>query len=216
MSIALPKNSTDFIKKSVIKSQHTQRNWDLSRKMPTDDIETLIHAATNCPSKQNFAFYKIHVITDRDLIQRVYENTGGITFIDRETGELIENEKNSQTLAHCLIVFEDVSRSDRYVQKWKNYDDALDENWQRDQHMAVGIAAGYLNVVGTMLGYGTGCCACGDFNAIGREIGLEKELILMMGIGIGRTDVNRRIHQESGMIMPTHKKEPIQVVRHGL
>ena len=202
-------DANTHIKKAVIRSQHTQRNWDLSKEMPQEDIDLLVDAATNCPSKQNFAFYKVHVITDRKVIEQVHANTTGLGFTNKN-GES-EITTNSQTLAHVLFAFEDVSRSERYKQKWAEHDDAVEFNWARDQHMAIGIAAGYLNVVASMLGYGTGCCACGDFPAIQKAIGMERDLVLMMGIGIKRDDVNRRVHHVSGEMMPTHKKEEIQV-----
>jgi hypothetical protein len=34
------------IKKAVIRSQHCQRNFDLSQQIPTADLETLVYAAT--------------------------------------------------------------------------------------------------------------------------------------------------------------------------
>ena len=61
-----------FENKNIIKaihaSQHTQRNYDLERKIPIEDIKTLITAATQCPSKQNLAFYDLHVIVNRNVI----------------------------------------------------------------------------------------------------------------------------------------------------
>ena len=48
-----------FENKNIIKaihaSQHTQRNYDLDKKIPIEDIKTIITAATQCPSKQNLA-----------------------------------------------------------------------------------------------------------------------------------------------------------------
>jgi len=111
------------IKKAIIRSQHTQRNWDLEQMMPEDDIELLVHAATNCPSKQNHAFYKLHVITDRSIIEKVHAQTHGINFTNSQ-GEQ-EVATNSQTLAHVLFAFEDVGqRSETYMNKWKNYEKA--------------------------------------------------------------------------------------------
>ena len=61
-----------FKNKNIIKaihaSQHTQRNYDLDKKIPIEDIKTIITAATQCPSKQNLAFYDLHVIV-RDLLR---------------------------------------------------------------------------------------------------------------------------------------------------
>jgi len=198
------------IKKAIIRSQHTQRNWDLEQMMPEDDIELLVHAATNCPSKQNHAFYKLHVITDRSIIEKVHAQTHGINFTNSQ-GEQ-EVATNSQTLAHVLFAFEDVGqRSETYMNKWKNYEKADPMNYVRDLHNAVGVAAGYLNVVASMLGYRTGCCACGDLEGIRDTLEMEGDICLMMGIGIGRTDMNRRVHHVSGEMMPTHKKEEISV-----
>jgi len=96
------------IEKAVIKSQHTQRNWDLSKSLPKKDVKTLLHAATNCPSKQNIAFYKLHFIQDRDIIEEIHENTYGFgTYKGRQGAtydpkEVRKTETNPQTLANLL------------------------------------------------------------------------------------------------------------------
>jgi len=54
------------IEKSVIRSQHTQRNWNLDKQLPKEDVNTLLQAVTNCPSKQNIAFYKVHFIQNEN------------------------------------------------------------------------------------------------------------------------------------------------------
>ena len=79
--------TTPDIKKAVLRSQHCQRNFDLESSIPDADIETLIHAATNCPSKQNIAFYKLHVLTDRDTIEQVHDLATG-THVYGEDGYL--------------------------------------------------------------------------------------------------------------------------------
>lgn len=192
------------IKKSVIRSQHTQRNWDLEESMSKEDIDLLVHAAVNCPSKQNKAQYKIHVITNRKTIENIHNKTKGLGFTD-SLGHRITTT-NSQTLAHVLFAFEAVNNKDAISLTKKEENIAL-----RDKHMAVGIAAGYLNVIASQLGYGTGCCACGDIKGIEKLLGFDGKLLLMMGIGIGRKDTNRRVHHVTGEMMPTHKKEEIEV-----
>jgi hypothetical protein len=44
------------IKKAITKGQHCQRNWDLYKDIPEEDMDLLIHSVTQCPSKQNTAF----------------------------------------------------------------------------------------------------------------------------------------------------------------
>lgn len=194
------------LKKDIIKSQHVQRCWDLSKTIPDEDIELLVHAATNCPSKQNFRFYKVHVITNRKIIEKAHSMTEGLRNVHGEMST------NSQTLANLLLIFEDVERSEKYVRKWKDRDESSKRCWSRDQDMAIGVAAGYVNVIASILGYGTGCCACFDGKEVSKELGLEKEVILMMGIGYSDETRNRRIHHETNLMMPTRLKESIEVV----
>ena len=52
--------------------------------MPEDDIDLLVHAATNCPSKQNFKFYNLHVVTNRDIIEKVHSMTEGLRNLEGE------------------------------------------------------------------------------------------------------------------------------------
>ena len=54
---------------SIDRSQHCQRNWDLTKTISDSDVATLVHSVTQCPSKQNYAYYRVHVITDRNTIQ---------------------------------------------------------------------------------------------------------------------------------------------------
>lgn len=198
------------IQKAVIRSQHVQRNWDLSEEMPQVDIDLLVHAATNCPSKQNFKFYDLHVITNRDTIEEIHTHTKGLGVKNQETGAL-EFTTNSQVLAHSLFIFTDTPRSTRYENKWKDDDGALEKNWNRDQDMAVGIAAGYVNVIASQLGYGTGCCACFTNEPICKILGTESSIVLMMGVGIKGKDLNRRVHHETGKMIHKFEKEPISV-----
>ena len=71
-----------FSHKNIIKaihaSQHTQRNYDLSKELPIEDIKTIITAATQCPSKQNIAFYDLHVVVNSTVIKSIYETTTSI------------------------------------------------------------------------------------------------------------------------------------------
>jgi nitroreductase len=208
------------IKKAVIKSQHCQRNWDLSKDISTDDLNLLVHAATNCPSKQNIAHYKVHFITNRNVIEDVHKNTAGFTNYKHNPVVL---ETNSQVLANLLIVFEaydfkltqdtTVFRNDE-TRDWienKKLTSAQEKVMLRDQHMAVGVAAGYVNVIASMIGYSTGCCACFDPAKIKEIINAEDEILLLMGIGYPDQKRNRREHHVNDFVFPTKKKQPIIV-----
>jgi hypothetical protein len=82
----------------------------------------------------------------------------------------------------------------------------------RDAHMAVGVAAGYINVISSIIGYSTGCCACFDNLAIKELLGLENDVLLMMGVGFKDPDLNRRVHHANhDFTFPAIKKEEIAV-----
>ena len=186
------------IRKAILKSQHCQRNFDLSQNFPEGDIELLKTAVSQCPSKQNIAFYKPHFIFDRDIIERIHEETRGFTVKTLE-GQII-NQTNSQVLANLVVVFEDIKyernegnfrKNDRYrytnnqlerVAKGTASPEDL-RILERDKKLAVGIAAGYLNLTASLLGYSTGCCSCFNEGHIMKILGLKQQAILMMGIG---------------------------------
>jgi len=212
-------NNMDYveIKKAIIKSQHCQRNWDLTQEIPNDDLDLIIHAATQCPSKQNIAFYKAHFLQSRNLIEQVHELTR-----HNSRHPLYETETNSQIMANLVIVFEDNDfipslKTDIYRNEETNainlnrdtiiHHDVL----KRDKHMAVGIAAGYVNLTANILGYSTGCCACFDDIGIRETLGLKSEVLLLMGIGFKDPTRNRRSHHSlPGFVFSTKVKQPIQ------
>lgn len=210
------------IKKAVVKSQHCQRNWDLSKDIPKDDLDLLIYAATNCPSKQNVAHYKVHFITNREIIENIHSNTAGFTNYSQSPAI---DETNSQVLANLLIAFEaydfrlnlpdNVFRNDE-IQDWLDNNTLTPQQESimiRDRHMAVGIAAGYVNVISSMIGYSTGCCACFDTNKVKNIINADNEILLLMGVGYPDTTRNRREHHSTDFVFPTKKKQPIIVNR---
>lgn len=204
------------ITKAIIKSQHCQRNWDLSRSIPEDDIQLLVTAATNCPSKQNIAFYKLHFVTDRTLIEQIHEQTNG--FVVKLSPTHNEYTTNPQTLANLLIVFEKYTNlKDKYDQNRNDQTRNLatgikDATHDRDRLISVGVAAGYVNLTANLLGYSTGCCSCMNEKAVREIVKADDEILLLMGIGYKDPTKNRRIHQTEDYMFPTKTKQEIPVL----
>jgi len=196
------------IKKAIIRAQHCQRNWDLSKEIPEDDIQLIIDAATQCPSKQNSAFYNVYAITDRNIIEKIHEHTSGFYIIPKE-----QTVTNSQTLANLLLVFTAMDKkSKRVEEKIEKYGDN-EAVVTRDTHMAVGVAAGFVNVTASLKGYNTGCCACYDSGALKEILDIKEEPLLLMGVGF-KSDKNRLVHhKDDSIVFPAIKKEPIKVTR---
>ena len=203
------------IKKAIIRSQHCQRNFDLTKTIPEADVDMLAYAATNCPSKQNIAFYNLHIISDRDLIEKIHELAPGTHAYD-EDGNMIATT-NSQVLANVIFVYEQLELEDlteRGFNKWADADEADIEVFNRDRATAIGIASGYVNLTASMLGYNTGCCQCFLTNDIKELLGLKNRPAMIQGIGFKDPERNRRLHEKTGLMFPTRKKEEIQVVRY--
>lgn len=196
------------IKKAIIKSQHCQRNWDLQKEVPQEDIDLLVHAVTQCPSKQNAAFYNVFVITDRNIIEQIHENTEGFYVVDAN-----RTVTNSQTLANMLFVFTDnTKKSERIKIQLEKYGETQ-EGIDNGRLINLGIASGYLNLTATMLGYSTGCCQCFDRDAISKILNTDDDVLLMMGVG-HKSELARRIHHADETItFPTFKKEEIIVTK---
>lgn len=215
------KLSNAQITKAIIRSQHCQRNWDLSQTIPQEDLQVLVDSVTQCPSKQNIAYYKAHFITNRDLIQQVYDQTDGFTV----TYQPYTTTKNTQVLANLLIVLEatDYENSLKISSIPSNgeahqlrMDKELNEQsasiLAHDQQVAVGVAAGYLNLSAALMGYATGCCSCFSPDGVQSVLGLKNKPLLLMGIGFNKPGTNRRVHQEDEtFIFPIKKKQPIEV-----
>lgn len=207
------------IEKAIHRSQHTQRNWDLSKEIPQDDLDLIITSVTQCPSKQNVAHYKVHAITNRDIIEAIHNHTKG--FATSYTP--YQAETNSQVLGNLLLVFEacDVNVAGDKVASRNDETRMMVQGeltpeakalMMRDRHMAIGIAAGYANVVSALLGYGTGCCACFETDPIQEILGLNNEILLMMGIGYKDANLNRRVHHTNhNFVFPSKAKQEISV-----
>ena len=192
-------NTPEDMKKVIHKSQHCQRNWDLSKEIPQEHMDIMLEAATQCPSKQNKAFYKVHFITNRDVIEKVHEKTVGFGnyLVVNENTAKFQPQTNSQVLANLLVVFEKYSGDE--VQQHPNPELAFDTDFatEKDRNTAVGIAAGYLNLTSSLLGYSTGCCGCFKDDEMKEVLGLDSEPLLLMGVGfpdqIGRASCRERV-----------------------
>jgi nitroreductase len=199
----------NYFKKSVVKAQHCQRNWDLEKEIPQEDLDLMVHCITQCPSKQNMDFYEVYVIQDREIQEQIYEVS--------DTFE--KKRKNPQLLANVLFVFVEKEPTklrtkqardlwlteDKQFKDWKQY--------HKDQNQAVGVAAGFLNMVATSLGYSTGCNTCMDLEAVAKIMLLsdEKKPILAMGVGFKDTERNRRMEHMTDQKITSFQKVDIPV-----
>lgn len=221
--------------KAVRRSQRCQRNWDLSKSIPDEDLEVIKTAVTECPSKQNVTFYKPIFVTNRDIIKQIHDNSmlGGV--VNKHTSEF-SMKTQAQLLANLLVVLvEDFNAGDaehspavaayRQVMServaglhMEYYDNdkqqlvtMLSEDFKRDRAIAVGIAAGYMNLTATLMGYSTGCCQCFDVPKVQELLGVDEKILLIMGIGFKDEERNRREHHLYPDEIFTSKEKHIDV-----
>lgn len=202
--------------KAIHKSQHVQRNWDLSKSIPEEDLAIIEQACLGAPSKQNVTFFKPYFITDRDVIEKIHRNTLGFYIEDgKKGGKAPKGNRvttNPQTLANLLIVFTkdfDAEAAKANTDQWENND-----VMETDMHQAVGVAAGYVNMTAALLGYSTGCCSCCNKDEIQRILGIDEKPLLLMGVGYPDTTKPRRQHHlKEELIFPTNRKGEVSVSR---
>lgn len=213
---------TDFlltkkdIKHSISRSQHCQRNWDLEQQIPEDDLNLLIHAVTQCPSKQNEIYYKVTAVKNREMIESIHSSTNGFTMHDASSNTICEDGSvtddvvtvtNSQTLANVLFVFsKDYPISNRSQEvATQNIYNSSHENIERQRLISLGIASGYLNLTASMLGYSTGCCSCFDYDKVHNVV---PEPLLLMGVGFKNQKRSRLEHHlDASFRFPTFNKK---------
>ena len=193
------------LKQIISSSQHCQRNWNINQQIPDSHIALLVHALTQCPSKQNNAWYKVHVITNRSVIEQIHQHTHGFGL----PGGQITN--NPQVLANLVVVFESQNEGDRFKNIKKAWN-LPDKDNSESVLMSIGIASGYLNLISHMLGYKTGFCRCFTQSKIKTTLQLENKAILIIGIGHGNSNKNRLEHHlDPSIVFPALSKETIKV-----
>lgn len=196
----------EYIKQAIDSTQRAQRNYDLSKTISDEDLNLLIYAAANSPSKQNETHFSLHVYTDPEIIKIIYNNTQKFTLGAREaladgkTEEwLYENQsvKNSQILANVLFVYVDDSgeaRGATHINAKK--DDPFSKSvYQEQKNYSIGISIGELLLTASMLGYKTGICSAFNPDPLSKLLGSEPKLLV--GIGFENSTVDRRLHAET-------------------
>lgn len=204
----------EIIKNAIAVSQRAQRNYDLSKTIPEKDLDTLIYAAINSPSKQNETHYSLHVYTDKDIIREIYNTTKKFTYGNKKhTSEILDTDKgenwmyenrsvhNSQTLANTLFVYVDDDGESRGVTHFLAQHDDNNRNsvhtYNEQKNFSVGVSVGQLILSATLLGYKTGICSAFDSNMLKNIVKTNNRVKLLIGVGYENNGVDRRLHAET-------------------
>ena len=186
-------------------SKQAQRNWDLDKTIPQEDLETLIYAAKNSPKKQMETHYALHVFTDQEKIRAIYDQTKkfslfpvdnpefqdsmyadgkadyGDMFKDKD-GEFWQDDdysiKNSQILANAMFVYTEDRRTVRggtHFLAQEGGSKNVMTIYEEQIDFSIGISVGQLILAAAMMGYKTGICSALDSPGIGKLLPTNKQ-----------------------------------------
>lgn len=201
------------IKKAVDSSNKAQRNYDLSKVIQKEDLDTLVYAAMNSPSKQNETHYSLHVYTDQDIIRQIYSHTKKFTMIrdqqDQDESFKVENNvfisnhaksvTNSQVYANALFVYvaeQGQTRGSQHRAAKENPNSTAAKVYNEQIAYSMGISVGELILSAGLLGYKTGICSALDTRPIRDILGTKQNPKLLVGVGVPNSQLERTQHSE--------------------
>jgi nitroreductase len=149
-------NNLDQQKQIIDSIRQCQRNWDLSKDIPREHLDHLIYAATHSPSKQDEAYYNLHVIINKELIQELLNHTFAFS-VPVVPNQFVINLRNTQMGANAYFLW---ARKDPPTQREITLDGvayATDVNRRKENAYAmIGISMGLVSYAAGSLGYKTG------------------------------------------------------------
>lgn len=198
---------------AVKHAQRAQRNYDLSKSIPQKDLDTLIYAAANSPSKQNETHYSLAVYTDQNIIRSLYSHTKKFTLIKDKSdfdstfgetdGKYWQDDNrsvtNSQILANVVFVYiqeQGTARGGTHIVGKNNPNGNAAAIYNEQQCYSIGISVGQLILAANLLGYKTGICSALDSKPIKKIVGTENSVKLLVGIGFENANTDRQLHAE--------------------
>ena len=202
------------LKKAIDSAQRAQRNYDLSKIVPQEDLDLLIYSAINSPSKQNETHYSLHVFTDQDFIRSIYNHTKKFTLLDTDDnaddlfgekdGKYWQNDSqsvtNSQILANVLFAYVEETgqaRGGTHIVGQRSSDGNARSIYKEQQSYSIGISVGQLILSAGLLGYKTGICSAMDSRPIKKLLQTEKSVKILVGVGYEKIGTDRRLHAET-------------------
>lgn len=194
------------IKRTSEVIRRCQRNWDHSKSIPREHIELLAEVAKNSPAKQDEAYFDVYAITDRALIEKLYEESDGFTtgVLQGEKFEVYPNSQTRANLVFCWVARQPTTMRN-YYQDDHDYD-AFDKSdtgidnvkepgapkdpdeWSRNienTYTSIGISTACVAQAAARLGYVTGYNKnIGDFDEI-IELETNETVWMRYTLGIG-------------------------------
>ena len=207
------------IKDAVAITQRAQRNYNLTKTIPQEDIETLIYAASNGPSKQNETHFNLRVYTDPVIIEKIHQATKLYTMFSEDNIDEVFSDKNehfnakeeytitnSQIYANAVFVWCDDTANLRggthILATRPEASEGVRQTLFEQKAFSIGISSGQLTLTAALLGYKTGYCSAFERNIerttpdkhLQTIIQSETEPRIIVGVGYPNEGVDRSYH----------------------
>ena len=166
-----------------------QRNWDETFSMPEEHIQYVLDVCTTMPTKQSKEVYSLVVITNRKLIDQIFN----ISYNPEDKHNT--HNQNSQVRANLLLAWVPGPATD-----------------SKSQYLSIGISAGAAALAGTELGYKTGFCRCYIGPELERILKVEK-IYLMLGIGQPLKDLPPRFITKNNEIIKAKGPDSLKEIK---
>ena len=183
-------NNLDQQKKIIDSIRQCQRNWDLSKDISQEHLDHLIYVATHSPSKQDEAYYNLHVITNKELIQELLNQTFAFS-VPVVANQFSINLRNTQMGANAYFLW---TRKDPPTQREMTFKGVLystdDTRRKENAYAMIGISMGLVAYTAGSLGYKTGFNSNhgqshGSMYIWKNKLGIPENEDVTFGLGIG-------------------------------
>ena len=176
---------------SVKTTTHCQRNWDYTQPVTDKDLNTIIEACTNMPTKQNAITYELFIVKNKEKIKKIYEYSAPGFDMNDDT-EVHWNELPNFSKPENISEYYD--KIGRYqngqvnaptVLLWTYTSYSNFNDFNVDSPIDMGISAGVAGLMANILGYRTGFCACIDGKKLVDLLGENSSTITEFGVAMG-------------------------------
>ncbi len=189
-------------------ANNNQRNWDLSKPIPDEHLQFFKQVVYESPRQENNTYYNVHFITNRELIEKIYDNSEGSGPASSHPAwgnstPRDDDMKEPQVLSNLLVIFEENIDHGQLTGYMDDVGESLREEIERDKFLAMGNAAGMLVAYAIQLGYKTGYNIClNDENRMTIEhiMELDNKPSYMVSIGHGNEGVDHKRHHKDHSI----------------
>lgn len=201
------------IKSAVDVCQRAQRNYDREKVVVEQDLQTMIYAASNSPTKQNETHYALKIYTNKKIYQ-IYKTTKHFTlyhpddfhevFQDNEDSLQVKQENNvynSQVLSNVLFVYfldsGNLRGGHHKVTENANASKHSISRLMEQQCYSIGISVGELILSATLMGYKTGICSAFDVDQVKSICQTDLTPKLLVGVGYENKNIDRKLSAET-------------------